>query len=167
MAKKSLPSQSGQSRTGKYWDSAWAKAHTSCRHPLRTRSPCYGASPQPTSPGSWRSLCHQGKYEVSRIGCFKAGQLDLQLMPQLNPNSISQFPNLARVGVQVGVAALNAFYFHAISTATQTSNRPQLHLFQVTARQQQSTSTSTWTPTTRQPLRYFSFFSLLLTTIYE
>ena len=39
-------------------------------------------------------------------------------MPQLNPNSISQFPNLARVWVQVGVAALNVFYFHTISTST-------------------------------------------------
>ena len=62
--KRSLPSQSGRSRTGKYWDGAWAEAHTSRRDPLRTRSPCYGASPRPTNPGSWRGLCHQGKYEV-------------------------------------------------------------------------------------------------------
>jgi len=32
--RKGLPSQSGQSRTGKYWDGAWAEAHTSRRHPL-------------------------------------------------------------------------------------------------------------------------------------
>jgi len=65
--KKSLPSQSGRSRTGKYWDGAWTEAHTSHRHSLRTRSPCYGEPPQPTSPGRWRSLCHQGKYEVCGI----------------------------------------------------------------------------------------------------
>ena len=34
---KSLLSQSGQSRTGKYWDSAWAEAHTNRRLPLRTK----------------------------------------------------------------------------------------------------------------------------------
>ena len=49
--KRSLPSQSGRSRTGKYCDGAWAEAHTSRGHPLRTRSPCYGASPRPTNPG--------------------------------------------------------------------------------------------------------------------
>jgi len=62
--KKSLPRQRGRSRTGKYWDGAWTEAHTSHRHSLRTRSPCYGEPPQPTNPGRWRSLCHQGKYEV-------------------------------------------------------------------------------------------------------
>ena len=32
--KRGLPSQSGRSRTGKYWDGAWAGAHTNHRHPL-------------------------------------------------------------------------------------------------------------------------------------
>ena len=53
-------------------------------------------------------------FETGTLGCFKAGQLNLQLVPQLNPNSISQFPNLARVGVQVGVAALNGIYSRTI-----------------------------------------------------
>ena len=61
---RSPPSQSGRSGTGKYWDGACTEAHTSRRHPLRTRSPCYGGSPRPINPGSWRSLCHQGKYEL-------------------------------------------------------------------------------------------------------
>ena len=32
--KKGLPSQSGRSRTGKYWDGAWAGAHTNHRQPM-------------------------------------------------------------------------------------------------------------------------------------
>jgi hypothetical protein len=61
---------------------------------------------------------------TTTIGAFKAAQLDLQLKPQLNPNSISQFPNLVRVGVQVGVAALNAFYFFILF---RPQLAPQLH----------------------------------------
>ena len=53
------------------------------------------------------------------LGCFKHARLDLQLVPQLSPNSTSTQsinilinPNLNRVGVRVGVQCLNAIYFH-------------------------------------------------------
>ena len=97
------------------------------------------------------------------IGCFKHLQLDLQLVPQLDPNSISQFPNLARVGVQVGVACLNAFYFHTISTSTHTSTSPvvtyHVAIHKVCQQQKTSTDSTSTTGACFQAPGTFLFFS--------
>lgn len=62
--KGSLSSQSGRDRTGKYCDGAQAVK------PVQTKAaPCginrraNGGPPEPTDSCTWRSLCHQGKYE--------------------------------------------------------------------------------------------------------
>jgi len=89
--KKGGPTQpEGRSGTGKYCDGAWAGAHTNRELPLRTWSPCYGRPSRAINPGTWRDLCHQGKYEdfKSRRGVYKgwrAAHGPSRLSRQLTP----------------------------------------------------------------------------------
>ena len=62
-----------------------------------------------------RNYCH-----FEPLGCFKDARFDLQLVPQLNPNSN---PNLTWVGVQVG----SDVWTHFIFKLFRPQLMPQLH----------------------------------------